>query len=71
MQRRADARQVVIGIADRGQRGRAVDAGNQRVQAVALIVLGTVGIARPEHQDERLVALLEHRQHDARRLERP
>ena len=66
-QRRADARQIVVGIADRGERGRAVDAGNQRVQAVALIVLGAVGIARPEHQDERLVALLEQRQHGPRR----
>ena len=29
-----------------------------------VIVLAAVGIARPEHQHERLVARLEHRQHD-------
>ena len=34
------------------------------IEAVALIVLRAVRIARPEHQHERLVARLEHRQHD-------
>ena len=37
--------------------------GVTRVEAVAVIVLAAVGIARPEHQHERLVARLEHRQH--------
>ena len=63
----ADAGEIVVGVLDRRQRGRAVDAGHQRVEAVALIVLGAVRIARPEHQQERLVALLEHRQHGLRR----
>ena len=40
--------------------------GTMRVEAVALIVLAAVRIARPEHQHEWLVAILEHRQHDFR-----
>ena len=54
-----NSRQIVVRIADGGERSRAVDAGNEAVQAVALIVLAAIGIARPEHQDERLVALFE------------
>ena len=38
--------------------------GRDGVEAVAGVVLAAVGIARPEHQHERLVARLEHRQHD-------
>ena len=43
-------------------RCRAVDAGNDLEQTVALIVLAAVGIARPVDHYERLVARLEHRQ---------
>ena len=56
--------EIVVGVLDRGERGRSVDAGRQLVEAVALIVLRAVRIARPEHQHERLAAGLEHRQHD-------
>src|SRR6476659_2817887 len=35
---------------------------NERVQAVTLIMPACVRIARPERQDERLVAVLEHRE---------
>ena len=45
----ADAREIVVGVTDGGERGRAVDAGHERIEAVALEVLGAVGIARPEH----------------------
>ena len=48
--------------------------GRDGVEAVAGVVLAAVGIARPEHQHERLVARLEHRQHDLgwrRRRNRP
>ncbi len=64
VERFAQLRQIVVGILDGGERGRAVDAGRQGVEAVAGIVLGAVGIARPEHQHERFAARLEHRQHD-------
>ena len=43
---------MLASVADRGERGRAVDPGNQLSEAVALIVLGPVGIARPVDQDE-------------------
>ena len=66
LERGPDSRQVVVGVADGGERGRAVDAGDERIEAVGLEVLGAVGIARPEHQHERLVALLEHGQDRAR-----
>ena len=64
VQRLAQPGEVVVGVLDAGHRGRAVDAGRDGVEAVAGIVLAAVGIARPEHQHERLVARLEHRQHD-------
>ena len=67
-------REIVVGVPDGGERGRAVDAGHQPAEAVALVVLRAVGIARPEHQQERLAALLEQRQHDLgrrRRRDRP
>ena len=63
VQRLAELGEVVVGVLDAGHRGRAVDAGRDLVEAVALVMLGAVGIARPEHQHERLVARLEHRQH--------
>ena len=63
VERLAQLRQIVVGVLDGGERGRAVDAGRYGVEAVALIVLAAVRIARPEHQHERLVARLEHRQH--------
>ncbi len=64
VERLAQLRQVVVGVLDAGERSRAVDAGRQGVEAVAHVVLGAIGIARPEHQHERLGALLEHRQHN-------
>src|SRR5262249_1305667 len=39
---------------------------NEHIQAVALIVLAAIRIARPKHQQERLVAILKHRQDHAR-----
>ena len=59
LQRRQDLAQSVIGVMNRGLRRRAIDARGEVVQAVALIVLGGVRIARPEHQHERLSALFE------------
>ncbi len=64
VQRFAQLRQVIVGVPDAGHRGRSVDARRDGVEAVAGIVLAAVGIARPEHQHERLVARLEHRQYD-------
>jgi len=64
VERPAQLRQVVVGILDAGERSRAVDAGRQGVEAVAHVVLGAVGVARPEHQHERFFALLEHRHHN-------
>ena len=49
---------IVVGILDRCQRGRAVDARSELIEAVALIVLRPVGIARPEHQYKRLLRAL-------------
>ena len=56
-------REIVVGVPDRGERGRAVDARHQAAQAVALVMLRAVGIARPVDHHEGLVARLEHRQH--------
>ena len=64
VERLAQLREVVVGVLDAGHRGRSIDAGRDGVEAVAGVVLAAVGIARPEHQHERLVARLEHRQHD-------
>ncbi len=64
VERLAQLRQIVVGVLDAGHRGRPVDAGRHGVEAVAGIVLGAIGIARPENQHERLAARLEHRQHD-------
>ena len=64
VQRLAQLGEVVVRVLDAGHRGRSVDAGRDGVEAVAGVVLAAVGIARPEHQHERLVARLEHRQHD-------
>ncbi len=54
--------QVRIGVGDAGAGGRAVDAGLQFVEAVTLVVLGPVGIARPEKQDEGLSAAYKRRE---------
>ena len=40
-----DLLQIVVGVLDRGERGRAVDAGRDFEMAVAVIVLAAVGIA--------------------------
>jgi len=61
----ANASEVVVLITHRSERSRSVDAGNEDVQAIALIVLGPIGVARPEHQKKRLAALLEHGQNNA------
>ena len=63
-ERFAQLRQIVIGVFDAGERSRSVDAGRHGIKAVAVVVLAAVGVARPEHQHERLVARLEHWQHD-------
>ena len=57
-------REIVVGVSDAGQRGGSIDARCDRVEAVAVVVLAAVRIARPKHQYERFVARLEHRQHD-------
>ncbi len=62
LQRDAQPAEVVVGVPDRGERGRTVDAGLQRVRAVALVVLGAVRVARPEHQHEGPVGRLEARE---------
>ena len=67
LQRRQQLGQVVIGVPDRGQRGRAVDPRDQPPKAVALVVLRAVGVTRPEHHHERRLALLEPGQHGFRR----
>src|SRR5215475_4465133 len=59
-----DMTQILIGILDRGERGRAIDAGRQLVKAVTLIVLRAVWVARPKDKNERMVACFEERQHD-------
>ncbi len=61
-----DGGKIIVGIADRRHRGRPVDAGLERQEAVALIVLGAIRITRPEDDDERLSVVLEFRQHDFR-----
>ena len=64
VERLAQLRQIVVGVLDTGERSRAVDAGRHGVEAVAGVVLATVGVARPEYQHERLAALPEDWQHD-------
>jgi hypothetical protein len=64
VERLAKLGEVVVGVLDAGHRSRPVDPWRDRVEAVAVVVLAAVGIARPEHQHERLVACLQHRQHD-------
>src|SRR6516225_1206921 len=59
--------EIVVGVYDGSPRGWAVDAGGQSVEAIALSMLCTVGIARPKDQQEWLVAGLEHWQHDLSR----
>src|SRR4029078_4623674 len=57
---------VCISITDCRHRGRPIDAGLELPEAVALILLGALGIACPEDNDERLAVGLEFRQHDLR-----
>ena len=52
-----DLLQISIGVLNGGLRRRAVDAGRELIQAVALRVLRVIGIARPVHEHERLCAL--------------
>ena len=59
-----NAPEIVVGVLDRRQRCRSVDAGRQPVQAVALVVLRAIGITRPEDENKGPVACLEHRQHN-------
>ncbi len=47
LQRLAHLAEIVVGILDRRERGRAVDAGRHAVEAVALVVLRAIRIARP------------------------
>jgi hypothetical protein len=51
--------EIVVGVFDGGAGGWAVDAGGQCVEAIALSMLCPVGIPRPVHQEEWLVAGLE------------
>src|SRR5262249_62425663 len=59
--------EIVVGVFDGSPRGRAVNARAQSVEAIALSMLCPVGIPRPVHQEEWLVAGLEHWQHDLSR----
>src|SRR5580704_152165 len=57
-----DLLQVIVGISERGFGGRPVDPRDEFVQAVALKMLRSVGIARPVKQREWLPTFNEHRQ---------
>ena len=59
LQRVEQGGEIIVGVADRRERGRAIDAGNEAQQAVALIMLRAIGVARPIDENEGLVALLE------------
>jgi hypothetical protein len=48
--------EIVVGVADAGEGGLAADAGEQPAEAVALIALRAVRVARPEHHRERTAA---------------
>ncbi len=63
VERLSELGEVGVGVLDARHRGRAIDARLDLVEAVAGIVLAAIRVARPEHQHERLVARLEHRQH--------
>ncbi len=45
----------VVGVAEAAGAGFAVDAGGESLEAVAFVVLGAVGVARPEEEDEGFV----------------
>ena len=62
LERGSQTPQIGRGVADGRQTGRSVDAGLEGIEAVALVMLGAVRIARPEHQHERPVRRLETRQ---------
>src|ERR1700730_7035616 len=57
-----DLLQVTVGILDGSRGGRSIDSRNQLVQTVALVVLCAIRITGPVNQNERLSAVLEHRQ---------
>src|SRR6516162_9464197 len=59
-----NATKVLVGVLDRGERCGPIDSGSQLVEAVALIVLRSIRVARPKDEDERTVARFEERQHD-------
>src|SRR5215831_15574671 len=54
--------EVSVSVLDGRFRGRAIDAWGESVQAVALVVLGTVCVARPEEQRKGTAAGSERRQ---------
>src|SRR2546425_12344144 len=58
---------IVIGVANCRKGSRAIDSGLECQEAVALVVLRAVRIARPEHQKKGLAPCGEQRQHRARR----
>ena len=55
--------QVGIRVGDARARGRTIDAGLQLVEAIPFIVLGSVRITRPEHQDKGFSAVYERGQY--------
>ncbi len=63
LERVAQSLKIIGRVADARQAGRAVDAGNQALEAVAVVVLRSVRITRPEHHGEGLARRLEPRQH--------
>ncbi len=54
-----DLGKAVVGVVESETAGVAVDAGGEVLEAVALVVLGAVGVAGPEEEDERLVGFFE------------
>ncbi len=67
VERLAQLLEIVVSVLDGGARGWAIDPGAQGVEAIAMAMLRPIRIARPVDQHERLVAGLEHRQHDLSR----
>ncbi len=62
IERGSEPGQIARRIADSRQTRRAVDAGAQLIEAIALVMLGAIRIARPEHQNKRLIRRLEARE---------
>ena len=61
--RRANAAEIVVGVADCGERCRAVNARNERLLTVTLVVLSSIRIARPEDEQEGIPLAGEQWQH--------